>query len=51
MFSKFGPASFFEVHNFRKNAFPMNKDLFPEKNEVQIHGFWDFNFLKIIEFV
>ena len=56
VFRLYGSASFFEAHNFRKNAFPTNKDLFsgfPDLGilEVQIygsriflskkHGIWD----------
>ena len=49
-FWKFGPrifrlyrsASFFEARNFRKNAFPTDKDLFSGNLQVQIYELGDF---------
>ena len=41
IFCLHGSASFFEAHNFRKNAFPTDKDLFSGNLEVQIYGFRD----------
>ena len=41
IFRPYGCAYFFGAHNFRKNAFPTNRDLFSGNLEVHINGVRD----------
>ena len=46
IFRLYGSTSFFEAHNFQKNAFPTNKDQFSRNLEVQIYGLGDIHLFK-----